>query len=139
MNSLSVPLKKAVPILALALLGLSAGPALSQSMEYRRGYDQGYRDGAEASTAQAQSAASAGRITVVTAQYGIRGVTCDARDSLQQAAGRRRYLGVTVDNNLCGDPAPKQPKRLFITYRCGDGPELRVAGPEKSVLVMNCR
>jgi len=133
------PMKHTLSVLVLATLGMTAGSAFSQSMEYRRGYDQGYRDGAEATTAQAQQATRMGRITIVDAQYGNREARCDAGPGIQQIASRRRYIDVTVDNNLCGDPVPNRPKRLSVTFRCGDGPEQRVGGPEGRVLAISCR
>ena len=129
---------KTLSVLAFVMLGLLSAPAFSQSAEYRRGYDQGYRDGAEAATAQAQPGGM-GRIIIVEAIYGTRGASCNALDAIQQSSGRRRHLEVRANNDLCGDPAPKQPKRLAITYRCGDGPEQRVVGREGSVVVMSCR
>ena len=138
--NLKFPMRKSGSLLAFATLGMAAGSAFSQSMEYRRGYEQGYRDGVEAAGAQAQSAPMMiGRITILEARYGIREAACDARENIQQMASRRRHIDVRVSNELCGDPAPNRPKRLFITYRCGDGPELRVNGPENSTLAMNCR
>lgn len=129
---------KTLSVLAFVMLGALSAPAFSQSTEYRRGYDQGYRDGAEAATAQAQPGGM-GRIVLIDAIYGTRGATCDALGTIQQNSGRRRHLEVNVNNDLCGDPAPRQQKRLSITYRCGDGPEKRVVGREGSVLVMSCR
>ena len=138
---LKFPMKRVVSVLTFAALGSMAGSAFSQSAEYRRGYDQGYRDGVEAASAQtqAQPPVMAGRIEILEARYGLRGASCDPSESLRQIAARRRHVDVKVDNALCGDPAPRQTKRLSVTYRCGDGPEQRVAGPEGSVVALSCR
>jgi len=132
--------RQALSVLAIAAAGVGASSAFAQSMEYRRGYDQGYRDGAEAANAQAQpQAPMIGRIAILEARYGVRDAMCDARESIQQMAFRRRHVDVRVGNELCGDPAPGRPKRLFVTYRCGDAPEQRVMAPESSVLALSCR
>lgn len=129
---------RTLSVLAFVMLGVLAAPAFSQSTEYRRGYDQGYRDGAEAASAQAQPGGM-GRIVLVDAIYGTRGASCNALNTIQQTSGRRRHLEVKANNDLCGDPAPGQQKRLSITYRCGDGPEQRVAGREGTLVAMSCR
>ena len=54
--AIQFPMKHALSALVLATLGMTAGSAFAQSTEYRRGYDQGYRDGVEATNAQAQPA-----------------------------------------------------------------------------------
>ncbi|MBC7500386.1 MAG: hypothetical protein H7315_07800 [Herminiimonas sp.] len=122
--------------LAFIAIGSSAGSALAQSTEYRRGYDQGYRDGAEAQSGQQTGQ---GRINIEEAIYGTGNAACDASQSLQNAAGRRRQLSIRVDNNLCGDPAENRPKRLSVTYRCGDGAAQRVQAREGTTLNINCR
>ena len=137
--AIQFPMKHALSALVLATLGITAGSAFAQSTEYRRGYDQGYRDGVEATNAQAQPAPTMGRISIVDAQYGTREARCDAGPAIQQIASRRRTIDVTVNNNLCGDPAPNRTKRLSVTFRCGDGPEQRVSGPEGRVLAISCR
>ncbi len=134
------PLKRSLSILTFATLGLMAGSAFSQSAEYRRGYDQGYRDGSGATRDQApQPMPVTGRITILDARYGFRAEACDARGAIQEIALARRHIDVLAGNSLCGDPAPGRVKRLSVVYRCGDGPEQRVAGPEGSVLALSCR
>ena len=139
MNS-PYPLKQVVSVLVFATLGLLAGSASAQTADYRRGYDQGSRDAMEASRDQhGPSGPARGYITVVDAKYGFRGDVCDARQSVQQAAAMRRHVDIRVNNDLCGDPASGRIKRLTIVYRCGDGPEQRVAGAENTQLAMSCR
>jgi hypothetical protein len=139
MNSL-FPLKPVFSVLAFATLGLLAGSAFSQSADYRRGYDQGYRDAIEASRERHEpSAPVRGFIRVVDAKYGFRGDVCDARHAVEEVVGMRRHVDVRVNNDLCGDPASGRVKRLNIVYRCGDGPEQRVAGAEGTMVAMSCR
>jgi hypothetical protein len=132
--------KQVFSVLALAALGVLAGSVSAQTADYRRGYDQGYRDAMEASRAQPGPTGPArGHMTVLDAKYGFRGDVCDALQAVQQIASMRRHVDVRANNDLCGDPASGRIKRLTIVYRCGDGPEQRVAGAEGSVLVMSCR
>lgn len=124
---------------AFVTLGALSASAFAQSTEYRRGYDQGYRDGMEAQSRQGQPGRSGARIIVEEASYGTRDGLCDARDAVQQAVGWRRNVTITANNELCGDPAPKRPKRLVVSYRCGDGPVLNVRTREGSTVTLNCR
>lgn len=123
-----------------AILALGAPSAFSQSSDYRRGYDQGYRDGmAAAQGGQDQPAERRERILIDEAQYGTRGATCDASEAIRQIAGRRRHAEFKVDNALCGDPAKNRIKRLVVRYRCGDGPEQRAEAREGGVMSLYCR
>jgi hypothetical protein len=134
------PLKPVFSALAFATLGLLAGSAFSQSADYRRGYDQGYRDAIEASREhRGPSEPVRGFIRVLDAKYGYRGQVCDASHAIEEIVGMRRHADVRANNDLCGDPASGQIKRLTIVYRCGGGPEQRVAGAEGTVLSMSCR
>jgi len=129
-----------VSALTIATLGTLAGPAFSQSAEYRRGYDQGYRDGAESARSPAENAPMRGRIAILSASYGVRGAQCDAGANIQALATGRRHVDVKVDNELCGDPAQGQGnKQLQVTYSCGNGPERRAGGPEGSIVSISCR
>jgi hypothetical protein len=134
------PLKQVVSVLAFATLGMLAGSAAAQSADYRRGYDQGYRDAIEASREhRGPSEPVRGFIRVLDAKYGFRGDVCDARHAIEEIVGMRRHVDIRVNNDLCGDPASGRIKRLTIVYRCGDGPEQRVAGAENTQLAMSCR
>lgn len=126
----------AAGFVALAALSTSA---FAQSNEYRRGYDQGYRDGAEAQSQQGQQNGSPGRIIIEDATYGTREASCNIRDAIQQAVGRRRNISITANNELCGDPAPGRSKRLDIRYRCGDGAVLSARTREGGSVTLNCR
>ena len=79
-------MSRSMSVLGFAALVLVAGSAHSQSAEYRRGYDQGYRDGSAAAVTQNPYPNGMGQITISSALYGIRGARCDARDSLQTLA-----------------------------------------------------
>ena len=138
--TLQRPMKRIFSVLSFAALAMVAGSALSQSAEFRRGYDQGYRDGSEAANAQIQNPNAPVQIRISGALYGVRGARCDARESVQALASGRRRVDVKVDNALCGDPAPNQAnKQMTVTYDCGNGSERRVSGPEGSVLAITCR
>ncbi|CAN5437631.1 hypothetical protein BH11PSE11_BH11PSE11_23010 [soil metagenome] len=136
---INIPQRAGLSALALVTLTMMAGTASAQSAEYRRGYDQGFRDGAEATAAQGQSGRMQGRLHIESAMYGTRDASCDVRDALQQSAARRRYLEIRVNNDLCGDPSPGRPKRLMVSYRCGDGAEMRADGREGSMMALSCR
>lgn len=128
--------------LGFITLGAMSVSAFAQSADYRRGYDQGYRDGIEAQSRQNQQGQQdgpRGRIHIEEALYGVRDASCDARDSVQRAVGGRRNASVTANNELCGDPLPGRAKRLRITYRCGNGEELSVRAPEGAAVTLNCR
>jgi hypothetical protein len=85
-------MSRSMSVLGFAALVLVAGSAHSQSAEYRRGYDQGYRDGAAAAGNQSPYPNGMWEITISSALYGIRGARCDARDSLQAlVAGKKAY------------------------------------------------
>ena len=132
----SILRKSALCAVGFVALGVLSATAFAQSNEYRRGYDQGYRDGAEA---QSQQNGSPGRILIEDAIYGTREASCNVRDAIQQAVGRRRNITFIANNELCGDPAPGRSKRLDIRYRCGDGPELSARTREGGSVTLNCR
>jgi hypothetical protein len=51
----------------------------------------------------------------------------------------RNHGNVRAGNQLCGDPARGEPKRLRIVYRCGDSEAVRVIARENEVLRLSCR
>ena len=133
------PLKKTMYIAAFAVLGALSATACAQSSEYRQGYDQGYRDGAE-SQGHPGPGGPEGRIIIEEAHYGSReGGFCDPRDSIQHAIGWRRHADIHAGNELCGDPAPNHPKHLEVLYRCGNGQPARAEAPESSVMSLSCQ
>ena len=125
----------AVGFITLSAMSVSA---FAQSREYQRGYDQGYRDGSEAQSSQDQQGGPRGRIVIERANYGTREASCDARDTLQNAIGRRRDVSIAANNDLCGDPAPNRLKQLDVEYRCGDGPAVRARTREGGSITLNC-
>lgn len=131
--------KGVLSALGFIVLGAMSASAFAQSAEYRRGYDQGYRDGSEAQSLEDQEGGRTGRIRIEEASYGIREASCDIREQLQQAVGRRRNISIVANNELCGDPAPNRVKRLEIRYRCGDEQELRAQAREGGTVTLNCR
>lgn len=133
--------------LVLAACSLVAANAQAQSEEYRRGYEQGYHDGAEAQS-HADHGGPQGLIIIEEAHYAAREITregfrevaaCDARGTIQHMVGWRRHFDVPVNNNLCGDPAFGVPKHLFVRYRCGDSQSARVEAPENAILQLSCQ
>ncbi|MEO7151341.1 MAG: hypothetical protein ABIX46_06480 [Burkholderiaceae bacterium] len=125
-------------LVCIATLAAASAPAFSQSREFQRGYDQGYRDGVESTQNQA-GADRPQRIRLERAVYGYRGEVCDATEAVRNAAGGRRTLEVTANNDLCGDSAPNRPKTLTVTYRCGNEAARRASVREGSALRLSCR
>jgi hypothetical protein len=124
--------------IGLAFAGAS-GLAFSQSAEYRQGYEQGYRDGADAQR-HADTGGPVGHIIIEEAHYGRRDAgVCDAREAIQRAIGWRRHFEIHVGNELCGDPAPHEPKHLHVRYRCGDSQSAEAEAPESSVMALSCQ
>jgi hypothetical protein len=136
------PLLSTVAMMAL-LAPLCAAQA--QSMEYRRGYDDGYRAGVDAARGgnmrgpEVTESGGRHRIIIEDAVYGDREGVCDARPAVQAMVDRQREPLVRADNRLCGDPAPRRGKTLEITYRCGNGRMLRTALREDTQAVLTCR
>lgn len=132
--------KQMLRIAVFAALGAMSAVACAQSAEYRRGYDQGYRDGMEAQSHTDQSGGPVGRIIIEEANYGSRdGGFCHPRDVIQRVAGWRRHIEITANNELCGDPAQGRQKHLEIRYRCGDGPSARAEAPENGMISISCQ
>lgn len=125
--------------LGIITLGVVSVSAFAQSNEYRRGYDEGYRDGIEAQSQQGQQEGPRRRVRIMEAQYGILSASCDATEAVKQAAGWRRNVSIRASNKLCGDPADGRQKLLRITYRCGAGPVLRADAREGSNATLYCR
>ncbi|WP_426197248.1 hypothetical protein [Massilia sp. DWR3-1-1] len=131
-----------------ALLLAASASAMAQSQEFRRGYDQGYRDGMAAAQGGGRDWRGGGhggndqgrsRIEIERADYGVREGFCDARPAVMQALARGGNFSITAGNQLCGDPAPRKRKRLTVTYRCGDGEVQRGQADEGDALTLNCR
>ena len=116
-----------------------ASAAVAQSREFQRGYDQGYRDAMEAAQSQNPGPDRRGRIVLERAVYGFRGEVCDATDAVRSAAGGRRNVTITANNDLCGDSAPNRPKTLTVTYRCADDAVRRASVREGSAMTLSCR
>jgi hypothetical protein len=136
------PLLSAVAMIALLS---PLGAAQAQSMEYRRGYDDGYRAGMDAARGgnsrgpEVTESGGRQRIIIEDAVYGDRDGVCDARPAVQAMVDRQREPLIRADNRLCGDPAPRRGKTLEVTYRCGNGRMLRAALREDTQAVLTCR
>lgn len=130
----------------LTLIGASSA-AFAQSTEYRRGYDEGYaagqRDarenrGGPGGPGGPEGPMAWGRLHIDEAEYGARGASCNARRGVRDQLERNRG-SIVVGNQLCGDPAPGEEKRLRLVYRCGDSAEARAFAREGETLRLNCR
>ena len=78
------------------------------------------------------------RVRVEEARYGTRRGTCDARRAVRDEIERNRGA-ILVGNNLCGDPARGDQKRLSVTYRCGNSESVRITARENETLRLSCR
>jgi hypothetical protein len=120
----------------LALTAASTS-VFAQSAEYRRGYEAGYEAGLRAAREGRGGQSGLGRLHIEEAEYGVRGSVCNARRGVRDEIER---TGVVVAHNeLCGDPAPGEQKRLRIIYRCGDGEPVRAFAREGETLRLRCR
>lgn len=133
-------MKSALTVIGAIAIGACALPAMAQndSAAYRQGYDQGYRDGMQAA-GQGRGNAPYGGIQIEQAYYGVDGMRCDARNSIQAAVQGRRAVDLVANNSLCGDPAEGRVKSLFVTYRCGNGQVVRNQVREDDILQIRCR
>ncbi|MDB5839030.1 MAG: hypothetical protein JWQ23_982 [Herminiimonas sp.] len=134
-------LARILSLLMFTTLSGASSSAFAQSAEYRMGYDQGFRDGISAAQ-QGRSERGErrrGGIEIEDAYYGVRGASCDLRDTLRRNAIDKRRIDITANNRLCGDPAPGQRKRLVVSYRCGGGPVLRSTAGEGEDMTISCR
>ncbi|MES2535897.1 MAG: hypothetical protein V4632_08500 [Pseudomonadota bacterium] len=142
--------KKTLCLLSFAVLGAMSASAFSQSAEFGRGYEQGYRDGYAAQQQGSRyeqdkkyqrggQGQRGGRLVILEAFYGLQGATCDAREAMQRNAESQRQLNVTVNNQLCGDPAVGRTKQFFVTYQCGNNRAQRQVKNEGDTLSLSCR
>jgi hypothetical protein len=90
-------------------LTAASASAFAQSAEYRRGYDDGYA-------------------------AGQRDARRAVRDEIERNNGN-----VRAGNQLCGDPARGEVKRLRIVYRCDDSEAVRVIARENETVRLSCR
>ena len=126
-----------IRIVAVLALGAASTSAFAQSAEYRRGYEAGYEAGLHAARDDRGGQPAWSRLHIEEAEYGVRGSVCNAHRGVRDEIER---TGVVVaDNALCGDPAPGEPKRLRIVYRCGDSEPVRVFAREGETLRLRCR
>ena len=133
-----------IRIAAVLALSAASSAAFAQSAEYRRGYDDGYAAGQREARDDHGGPGGPGgpmawgRVHIEEAEYGARGATCNARRGVRDQLERNRG-NIEVNNQLCGDPAPGEQKRLRLVYRCGDSGPARVVAREGERLRLNCR
>jgi hypothetical protein len=139
MKLASQHIKRIAAILALTAASTSA---FAQSSEYRRGYDDGYAAGQRAAHegrgGRGDRDRGQGRLQIEEATWGVRGAMCDARPAAVNEFERNGGI-VRAGNQLCGDPARGEPKRLSIVYRCGRGESERVVIRENEKTRLSCR
>ena len=130
--------RPAMRIAAILALTAASASAFAQSAEYRRGYDDGYAAGQRDARGDRGSYRGWGCVFIEDAEYGARGATCDARRAVRNEI-ERNHGNVRAGNQLCGDPARGEYKRLRVVYRCGDSEAVRVIARENEVLRLGCR
>lgn len=129
-----------IRIATVLALTAATTSAFAQSAEYRRGYDEGYAAGlreARGGQGGPDGPVAWGRLHIEEAEYGARGATCNARRAVRDQLERNRG-SVTANNELCGDPAPGEQKRLRLVYRCGDSASARAFAREGERLRLRC-
>jgi hypothetical protein len=125
-------------IAAVVALTAASTSAFAQSADYRRGYDDGYEAGQRDARGDHGGRALRGRLKIDESEYGARGgPSCDP--SFRVAREFERTGSIRVRNELCGDPAPGEQKRLRIIYRCGDSEPMRAFAREGETLRLRCR
>jgi hypothetical protein len=124
-------------IATVLVLTAASTSAFAQSAEYRRGYEAGYAAGLSAARDDQGGHSGRSRLHIEEAEYGVRGSMCDARrgvrDEIERTGG-----AVVARNQLCGDPAPGEQKRLRVVYRCGDSEPERAFAREGETLRLRC-
>lgn len=126
-------------IAAVIALTASSASAFAQSDEYRRGYEDGFAAGQRAGNDDRGNPRGGwGRVRVEEAEYGLHGATCDARRAVRDEVARNDGV-VRATNQLCGDPVPRQQKRLRIVYRCGNSEPVSITLRENESTRLTCR
>lgn len=133
--NINIPVMRIAAILALTAASASV---FAQSADYRRGYDDGYAAGQRDARGDRGPHRGGPRVFIEDAEYGAHGAACDARRAVR-AEIERNHGSVLAGNQLCGDPARGEPKRLRIVYRCGDSEAVRVIARENETLRLSCR
>jgi hypothetical protein len=123
-----------IRIAAVLALTAASTSAFAQSAEYRRGYEDGYA----AARDERGPGQNRGGLRIEEANYGVRGMTCNARRSVRDQA-ERNHGRVVANDQLCGDAAPGKVKRLQVTYRCDDSEAMRVVARQGDTLRLSCR
>lgn len=144
------------PSVAMAgfALALAAATAVAQQEGgayregYRAGFDdgyaQGYRKGLEEGRPPVVVAPPPPpppprrTIQVTRAVYGAGPKRCDASRAVRMIANGQVSASIEVDNDLCGDPAQNQRKRLEVHYVCGRTAKTAFANERDSVY-LDCR
>jgi hypothetical protein len=133
-------------LLAAMLSAAALGSALARAQDagdFRDGYAKGYKDGFDAGYQKAlaeqraavEAAAKNAPIVVISAMYGPEnsGKRCDASRYIRKEANGRRNASVPITNDMCGDPAPGERKRVEVTYLCAQVTKTANAYEHRSV------
>jgi hypothetical protein len=138
-------------------LAIAAGTALAQREAPRESedgaYREGYRSGFDDGYAQGyRKGLEDGRPVVVApppprprhpivisrATYGAGPKRCDASRAVGNIANGQETASIEASNDLCGDPARDQKKRLEVSYVCGRVAKTAFANERDSVY-LDCR
>lgn len=131
--------RPALRLAAVLALAVASASAFAQSAEYRRGYDDGFAAGQRAARDDRGGPRPGWRrIAIDNADYGGQSGTCDARRAVWGELERNNG-NVRAGNQLCGDPAHGERKRLRVVYRCGDSEPMRSVVREGEVMRLSCR
>ena len=130
--------RPALRLAAALALAVASASAFAQSAEYRRGYDDGFAAGQRAAHDDRGGRPGWRRLTIDNADYGGRRGTCDARRAVWGELESNNG-NVRAGNQLCGDPAHGERKRLRVVYRCGDSEPMRAVVREGEVMRLSCR
>ena len=139
-------------------LALTAGTALAQREApreedgayregYRRGFDDGYSQGYRKGLEEGRPVVVAPPppparprhpIVISRATYGAGPKRCDASRAVGNIANGQETASIEASNDLCGDPARDQRKRLEVSYVCGRVAKTAFANERDSVY-LDCR
>jgi len=141
-------------------LGMAAMPVLAQREAsgregddpgyreaYRRGFDEGYAQGYRKGLDEGRPviappppppAPPRHTIVINRATYGNGTRRCDASRAVANIANGHAAVAVEANNDLCGDPAREQKKRLEVEYQCGRVAK-RAFANERDSAYLDCR
>ena len=142
------------------VLGVAAMPTLAQREAsgpegddeayreaYRRGFEEGYAQGYRKGFDEGRPVIAPPppppppprhTIAVNRASYGVGSKRCDASRAIANIASGQVTATIEANNDLCGDPAREQRKRLEVEYQCGRVTK-RAFANERDSVYLDCR